>query len=364
MNRPTFRDFRVHSAAYAGSVGSPLGICVNNAPALAGLVNIGTEQLINDPDAPEEGWWGGWGRFVYNVTQGVQSQFITTQRGIARLIVMDVCNRPRKIQNGFYEFLDYGEGLKPPICQSNICGGQTMAYDRETVATLGLLNSTPQFIRVFPTDSRDVGRSVILQGTDQNGNVITSTDPTTDQTISGEIISLALPFAQSVNQYSNQLTGIEKDWTFGSVTFQQVDPISGTAVALSSMEPSETAANYRRYFLDKLPCSCAAGCPSTTTSAQIQVTAMAKLEYIPIASDPDYLGIPNVPALIAQCEFIRYSAMDNVKAQQLADKRHSEALKLLFGQLTHYLGNERPAISVSLFGKTKHHGKRLQRQPI
>ncbi len=351
-NRATFRDFRTQLAAYVASIGSPLGVCINNIPALAGLVNIATEQLINDPQAPEEGFWGGWARFVYNVNQS--NPFITGQREVARLIVMDVCNRPRKIQNGFFEFLDYGEGLKPDICRQTICGGNTMAFDRETVATLGLLNSSPQIIRVIPTDSRDVGRSVIVQGQDQNTNTITATDPVTNQPILGEIVTLTAPFSQTLNQFTGQITGIQKDLTFGSVTFQQVDPVSGNATALSSMEPSETSAAYRRYFINNLPCNCC-----NTSTGITQVTAMVKLEYIPIASDPDYLGIPNVPALIAECEAARFGIMDNIKAQQLGAARHQKAIGLLFGQLDHYLGRERPAISVSLFGR-----RRLARQPI
>jgi hypothetical protein len=87
---------------------------------------------------------------------------------------------------------------------------------------------------------------------------------------------------------------------------------------------------------------------------------MAKLEYVPIASDPDYLGIPCVPALIAECEALRYESMDNVQAQQMGVSKHAKALQLLMGQLTHYLGNERPAISVNLFGPRRS----LRYQPI
>ncbi len=358
MNRPCFKDFRTQVAAYAQSVGSPLGICVNNIPSLVGLVNISTEQLINDPNAPDEGWWGGWAKMLMNITPNLRFTTITLPRGVARVIVMDVCQRPTKVQNGYYEFLDFGEGLQPKLCGPNTtttCNGFTQTYDRDTTPVLGVQNTNPQFIRVFPTDSRDVGKSVIVQGKDQNGNVILATDPVSLQPILGEILTLTLPFVQSVNQFANPLTGIEKDSTYGPITIMQVDPVSGTAAALSSMEPSETSAAYRQYLINNLPCNCCANAQAT-----VQVTVMAKLEYVPIASDPDYLLIPNVPALIAQCESIRYSAMDNVKALAMADKKHTDALRLLFGQLDHVLGKERPAITVPLFGTRR----RLRHQPI
>lgn len=351
MNRSTLRDLRVQMAAYAQSVGSPLGMCVGNTPAIAGLVNIATERLISDPMAPEEGWWGGWAKYVFNVS--VANPYIVAPRGVARIIVMDVNTCPVKIQNGFYEFLDYGEGLQPKPCKQNVCNSFTQTYDRESTPILGTLNPTPQIIRVFPTDPRDVSKTVIVQGTDQNGQTVTSTDPTTNQTILGEILTLDLPFVDTVNNFAT-ITGIQKDSTFGPVTIFQVDPTTGDSNALSAMEPSETAGAYRKYFVGNLPCR-----PQCTVGPH-QVTAMCKLEYVPIQSDPDWLGIPCVPALIAECEALRYESMDNVSAQKMAVNKHAKALQLLFGQLQHYLGNERPAISVSLFGERR----ALRPQPI
>src|SRR5881394_744954 len=106
MNRPNFKDFRTRVAAYANSVGSPLGICVGDIPALSGLVNEATERWLFDPVQPDEGWWGTWFKMIFNVNQ--TNPYITCPRGVARLILLDVCGKPRKIQNGFYEFLDFG----------------------------------------------------------------------------------------------------------------------------------------------------------------------------------------------------------------------------------------------------------------
>ncbi len=353
MNRPTFAQFRQRVAGYAESVGSPLGVCINDIPALAALVNEATESWFFDPQQPEEGWWFTWSRMVFNVSRS--NPYITNPRGVARIILMDVCKRPTKVQNGFYEFLDYGPGLQPKGCLGTKCGQLTQAYDREFVATLGQLSVAPQTIRIYPTDPRDVDKTVIVQGTDQNGNTVYGTDPSTNQTILGEIVTLALPFADTLNTFVGpDLSGLEKDVTFGPVTFMQVDPTTGDSAALSTMEPSETSAAYRRYLVNGLPCNCC-----EQTNGQVQVTAQCKLEYVPVASDPDYLLIPNVPALIAECESIRYSVMDNSRAAKMSVDKHQRALGLLFGQLDHYLGRERPAISVPIFGSS-----RLRTQPL
>lgn len=339
MNRPNLRDFRNRVAAYAQSVGSPLGVCLGNIPALAGLVNISTERLLFDPTCPDEGWWGGWGKYVFNINR--LNPYITLPRGLARVILLDVCKSPMKVQNGFYEFLDFGEGLFPKDCKPN--AGPWQAYDRGSVPTLGKLACTPQLLCIMPTDARDVSKTFIAQGTDQNGNTILSTDPATNNPIQGEQISMAQPFKLSVNQFSS-ISGLEKDSTYGPVIIMQQDPVTGFQQPLSMMEPSETSASYRTYLVNGVPCH---GCKG---DGNVQVQAMCKFEFQPVASDSDYLVIPNVPALMAECESVRMESMDNQKAQAIAVQKHAKALGLLFGELDHYLGKERPAISVPIFG--------------
>lgn len=346
MNRPTVRDFRSRYAAYAQAVGSPLGRCIGDIPALCGMLNASTERLLFDPLQPEEGWWGTWLKMVFNVSCG--QPFITLPRGFSRVILMDVCRRPTPVQNGFYEFLEFGRGLQEPGPYRGqfAWDRRLQAYDRDTVNTLAPLLGTPQFIQVFPTDPRDQGKTVIVQGSDQNGMNIMSTDPVTNQTISGEIVTLNFPFSVTKNQFLGGIDGIEKDPTYGPVTFFQQDAASGKVNPLSQMEPSETSAAYRTYLVQGLDHGQCCQSPPT----QRQVTAMCKVEFTPVSSDSDYLVIPCVPALLSECEAIRFESMDNAKVVALAAPKHQKALQLLFGQLDHYLGNQKPAIRISLFG--------------
>lgn len=331
---------------------SRLGVCQDNIPEVASMVNEAMEQLLYDPLAPEDGWWGGWLRTVFNLSQS--SPYIVAPRGAARLILMDVCQKPVRIQNGFYEFMDFGHGLQPKTnCCSgnpNLCGQVLQGYDRETVPTLGTL-SGPATIRIY-CNASDVGKRVIVGGQDQNGMNVLSTDALTGAPVDGEIVVLNQPFADTLNQFTT-ITGIQKDATHGPVTFFQVNAAL-TQNTLSAMEPSETTAAYRRYLVNGLP----SNCPCSSTGV-IQVTAMAKLDFVPVQCDSDYLLIPCVPALLKECESIRLSKSDTKNAAALAQVKHKAALDLLFGQLTHQMGNERPAITMPIFGSN-----RLPRQPI
>ena len=166
-------------------------------------------------------------------------------------------------------------------------------------------------------------------------------------------MSFADPFSDSVNQFAS-ISGIIKDVTVGPVIINQVDPDTGEETYLTTMDPHEVTAQYRKYLLNNLPVQCC-----TTSSGIVQVTSMVKLDFIPVKSDSDFLTIQSLPALIEEVQAIKYSRMDSEIAAKLEEKHHAKALSLLFGQLDHYLGKTQTAISVPIFGSN-----RLRAQPI
>lgn len=307
-----------------------------------------------DPMAPNEGWWGG--TVTLNLTASITSgaAYVVTPREIGRLTDVAVCGHPIRIRNGFWEYLQFGRGLQPKACRSGLCGGQLQAYERDNVVTLAPLLSTPQKIRVYPTDARDSGLRVLLQGKDQNGQIILTTDPNTGTSAPGEYLSIKFPFSDSVNQFLGQMSGIQKDETYGPLQFFQVDPNTGVEVPLSSMEPNEDAANYRRYLVNGIPnqnlCCVAPGQP-------LQVTAQGRLDFIPVENETDYLTIQCVPAIVEEAQSIRFSKMEN--GLQQSGFYHARALALLNGQLDAYEGKTSVAINVPIFGSA-----RLRPQPV
>lgn len=353
MNRPTFAQLRSSSFPRA------LGLCATDFSDVRDGANECQERLIIDPFAPDEGWVGGWAKFAFNV-QPINPPnghaFITTPRNVARLIGIDICSRPIKLRNGFFEFLEFGIGLQPrrSVCGDGLFSGQNCAcqtsgdsFDRDNVPTLADLAGTPQFIRIFPSNSGDIRKRVLVQGKDQNGQVVYSVDPLTGQAVDGEYVSLTMPFAQTIFQYSI-LTGLSKEATLAPVVFHQVDASTGASASLSTMEPSETTASYRRYLLTGLPRNCC-----NTPAGTVTVTAQAKLDFLPILTDSDYLSIPNIPALIEEAYSLRYSRIDSQVSSGLEQRHHAKAIALLNGQLDHVEGKINVAITVPLFGSDR-----------
>lgn len=338
----------IRSSALPGIV----GLCAGDISAIAALVNEAQERLLYDPMAPDDGWWGGWVRMAFNVSFSGDYAYITTTKDVARLIVMDICDKPVPIRNGFYEFLSFTSGLKPKTesCKNsaycNDSSSYTQAYERDCVVTLSPQTISPATLRFFPSDTADLGKRILVQGEDSNGKTVYSVNIQTKQPMLGEYVYLDSPFVDTVNQFT-RITGLIKDVTLGPVTIMQVDSF-GNQSLLSAMEPGEVTAHYRRYLLNRLPRSCACG-----GDGRVQVTAQVKLDFNPVQSDPDYLLITSIPALIEECQAIRYSRMDAPKSAELEQKHHLKALTLLFGQLDHYLGKTNTAIRVPIFGSDR-----------
>jgi hypothetical protein len=310
-----------------------------------------------DPMCPDEGWHGMYGTMAFNVTvtntpQGYGT--VIAPHDVARIISMDVCKLPIRIRNGFYEYLTFGTGLQPKTCVQSGCGATLQAFQRDTVHTLAEFEGDPQYVRIYPTDSADVGKRVVIQGPDQNGKTVLGVDTDTGEATIGELVYLNLPFVTTTNQFTGPLTGIQKDVTNGPVQLFQVDVALSDESVLSTMEPNEITAEYRKYLINGLPCNCC-----DTAVGTVQVTCQVRFDFVPVLSDSDYLLIQNVPALIEECQSIRYGRQDSASSMQLSGTHHIAALRLLMGQLDAYEGKINPAISVPIFGSD-----RLRRQPV
>lgn len=338
MNRLRLYDIR------SSRLPENLGICIQNQFDLANYVNSAQRRLLMCKEAPDDGWWGTWAEMVFQVNR--TNPYITTPRNVARIQALAVCEHTVALANQFYEYLQFGNGLLPKTTQPISTDGMRQAFARNNVPTFNDISSPPQTIRLYMADPSDVGKRVLLQGTDQNGMTIYSQD--VYMRVEGQFVALNLPWADAPMTF-NSFTGIQKDVTAGKVSIYQVDPGSGAQVLLHSMDPGEQTAWYRRYYLHSLPTNCCGG----TVAGTLQVKAMCKLDLVPVMVDTDYLLIQNPEAIIAECESIRYSEMDTTEAHQMAISKHKEAVSYLNGELTHYLGSDNYAVEMKPFGSAR-----------
>jgi hypothetical protein len=321
-----------------------IGLCQADGPGLSSIVNEAQQRLIEA--GGETGWWGSYAKYVFNVSK--DDPYITCPREVARLINIDICRFPIRTNNEFQEFLEFGAGLQRPTpsCATNSCSCSDgmQAYDRNNFPTMRDLTPGNK-LRVFMGSAGDNGKRIFFDAIDANGKQIYTLD--NGVRVKGFFLTLDAMFPFVESPPLNAINGVQKDVTIAPVQVYGVNTATDESVLLPTYEPSEQTASYRRYYLNNLPTHC---CECDAPNNTVQVTAMAKLAFIPVQADTDYLIIGNIPALKEMCQSIRYSEMDTPAAQQMAIVKKREAIKLLNQELIHFLGKERPAFNYAPFG--------------
>jgi hypothetical protein len=322
-----------------------LGICATDSATIAGVVNATQERLVYGKESSDEGWIGAWARMAIELTQ--EQPYFTAPREVARIERLDQCTYPITVQNEFFEFLQFGWGLWPKSqCATTRCAPM-MALDRGSVPVFTDLTLTAK-LRIYLTDSADAGQRVLVQGKDANGIPIRTLEG--GVLFDGEFVVLSPPFVDTVNSFS-VITGLQKSQTIGRVNFYQLDPDTADETLISFMEPGETVAGYRRYYVSGLPTSCCN--PPPVTPGTVQLTALVKLALLPVVAATDYLTIQSIEALTQEAQALRYDGIDDPNAKQMAAYHHRSAIRLLQGQSIHEQGKLTPAVNFAPFGSAR-----------
>ena len=305
-------------------------------------------SLLHCKEVSEDGWWGTYAEIGFTASR--TSPHVIMPRNVARLEFVDVCGRPADVNNQFAEYLRFGNGRMRPgrgSCDPQRQFLPTAAYERNNAVTQVELFPAPQILSVYITSPADVGKRIFLQGLDNNGVQIYTQN--VQDVVMGAFVTFAMPFTNAPMQFS-RITGVQKDVTQGQVKVYQVDPTTGAQVLLLTMEPTEQTSWYRRYLLDPLPINCCNQAAINPVLNTVQCTAIAMLEHVDVAVDTDYLLIQEPSALILEAQAIRMSKNDSDSARAQSREYHLQAVRLLIGQASRYLGQDTPAINFKPFG--------------
>lgn len=326
------------------SIPETVGLCASDLPSILKGANEVIQRLLVAPELGDAGWHGTYAKAVFTVNP--TNPYVTTPRDVARLEDIDVCNQPIKVENQFWEFLLFGEGLKKPPCTVGSQCGEMRALDRGTVSTWVDIPAG-NAMRVFLTNAADKNKRVFFKAIDANGNPIYTIDNGVQ--VNGFFVSLDTPFVDSLYTMSvGGILGIQKDTTLGPVSIYGVDPGTGVQTLLTTLAPNENNPSYRRYFLSNLPKQCfQCGLPT----GNVQMTAMAQLEFVPATCSTDYLLIGNLPAIKSEWMSMRLERMDNPTAKAESKAHHKDAIRYLQGELVKYEGKSRPALGYHPFGR-------------
>lgn len=236
-------------------------------------------------------WWGSFQLMRLCLTNGC----IILPREVAVIEAAKIDGVPVGMGNMWYQFIKphlecnrIVNGSPNTRCQCCGCGPWTVE-DRGTVASFSTTTGTNQKIRAYPGHADDVGKKIVFQGYDSNGNWVRL--PNSDGVvIDGEEVVLALPFSTTNTIWNpGAPTGVIKELTDYRVLVYSVDATSGDESAIADYQPSETEPMYRMVSIPKFnTCGC--------DGAERTMLAVVSLQHIPVSADNDWLLFQNLAA--------------------------------------------------------------------
>lgn len=256
------------------------------------------------------------------------SACITWPRQIESVVGFRICNSPGIIRSHWYEFMGEGPGGIPA---ESWCLGNTLA-DRGMAVAFDDICGEDKKIRVYCDLPTDVGKTILLQGLDDNRNWVL----TSNGDVNGELVTLAMPWVDTTTVWApGGLVGVQKQLTKGPVRLFELSTVTALQRPLAIYEPDEKLPEYRRSLVPGLadagPC-----CNAPEGCTQATVTVLAKLKFIPVRAETDYLLIGNTAALKDMCQAIK-KREDNLIAESLAYE--ASAVQVLEQELSNFHGD-------------------------
>lgn len=330
------------ATAKASRIAQVLGICADSDEFIS-YINEAQQRLIS------RGHWKG---SFQPIALCVSSGCITLPRQVAAISEVSVCNESVPIRNQWFEYLPGGIGTQFNESCSTSCQSKNF-IDRGFYPTIADIIPGEKKIRVY-SNAADNGKRIFFKGYDENNAWIRSLDGSSY--VDGFYITLDAPFVDSTFDIRS-VTHFQKEVTKFNVLVYEI-ATDDTQRLLGSYEPSETVAEYRRYFMTHFNghsgCSCSS-CSSKT------IHAIAKLNFIPVELDTDYLYIDNIPALKEMCQAIRFGEMDSPQAIAQAKIHERNAIKELQHEQQTYWDNDTISIGMRVHGTADLRNKKIGR---
>lgn len=252
------------------------------------LLNEASQRLLNMAM-----WMGTTQRYAVCVNNGC----LTWPRQFETIVAMEACCRPVTLRSQWHEFIENGPGLARTA--DNCCS--LNAFDRGSGFVMFDDLTVESKIRLYPQFAVDVGKTVTIRGLDSNYNQVL----TDNGNIEGEVMTIASPFVDSTTTWGKQVfRQVIKQITKGHIRAFSYDaslpvppaspgPNDTPLKALAAWEPTETLPDYRRSFIPSLT-----GCHGCENDEDLSaVTVIAKMKFIRLMSDLDFLPIGNGPAV-------------------------------------------------------------------
>jgi len=321
MNRTTLKFIR-----YQTRTPIVLSLCRDD-PRVADFVNE-AQMLLLDFGM----WFGTLAKFRVCAYNGC----LTLPAQIASIERIAVCHQPIPVHDILWEFLDHGfgtAGQEGSGCSGN-CGVGTGANYVGNFPSFDDIRGLNKKLNVTCDLPSDVGKLVLLLGYDENLNWIRTEQNGTIE--DGELVALAQSAGTDSTHLFSSLTGVQlPDDRDGQTWLYEKNTDDNVRRLIGRYENWEENPSYPRYRVNGVPSRQTidindSGCRKTL------IEVVAKLEFIPVKKDNDFLVIQNPTAIKEGCMAIKFGE----KKEDIRDSEShlSRALRALDKELETHLG--------------------------
>lgn len=309
-----YRDVKV----IAGQV---LSLCPDDARVFS-YVNRACQRLL---------YKGKWKGTIARYRICANSGCLVWPRQIETIEAYAVCRRPGTPRTGWFEFIGSGPG----VLDGRTCAGHNL-IDREDVCSFDNVLGTGKLLAVYCDKQEAAGATITIQYNDGGGNFVRKAY--NGVMIDGERIALPPAGTYAYSTFTVATSGllrVYKDETVGIVRLYEYDPITTLLRPLGYYAPDETTPIYRASELPGLR-SVGSTTIGTSTCTGIPVEVRAKIRFIPVSDDDDFMVISYPEAIRLGCQAVLKE--ENGKFAE-AESIFQIAQKALDEQLNHYRGS-------------------------
>lgn len=297
--------------AKAARIWKATGICPNDENFLD-LLNEAQQRLLS-----RGRWWGT----IYKATGTAIKGAIVWPREAGAIEGLIVVNSSIWVKNQWWNFIEPIFGGCSDCCAGN-CGDHLELRDDGYSPFSIEFTGTP-FLRLYPTDTSDNAKEVLIQGYDKNGAWVRNEYD--DVWIDGEYVALATPFGVSTTEWKT-ITAVQKPVTNERVLAKTWNGTTETLIA--TWAHNETVPRYRKSLI-----------PALEDHDSEALSAIIKMQFVPAAVDEDWLVIGNIPALKDMMMSIRKQEQELTKESIILEKKAiaelNHELRTNSGDVTH-----------------------------
>lgn len=248
------------------------------------------------------------------------------------------CQGHLNIKNLWYEFVgeSWYQSVSGKYWNYDDCQQNMLANGR--VPTHNTVMGAARKIRAYPQVNQDFGKTLTIFGTDNSGQPLMHRDENGDWR-EGTVITLQSPYGETEG-YVSSIDRVVKDVTQKPVTLWAYNTTDSVLEDLAVYDPGETNPSFVRYQLNTPSYKDTDGNEKARS-----MTALVKLNYVPVEFDTDLVVIDNMSALKLMIQ--------GIKAEEAGDDKLAET-KILKAvrELNHQIQDQNPGNQVSVYANS------------